>query len=162
MQSQGLCCDPLSRLQHHVLPSHAARISHVSPGHRLSLRACSCGDPAGTRKVFAWCKALYWPQCVREQDFPSCPLCPAQSFSRRDTATSHWLTEVGACPQTRGRYLGRASGPSSCKNWDGFGAELVLGFIARAEAVFMFLRSLWTQLKSIKQVEATQKIRLYV
>lgn len=39
MQSQGLCCDPLTRLQHHVLPSHAARISHVSPGHRLSRHA---------------------------------------------------------------------------------------------------------------------------
>lgn len=94
---------------------------------------------------------------IGEQDFPSCPPCSAQSFSRRDTATSHWLTEVGAHPQPHGRYLGRASGPSSlpsrgtdlgvgqlsCKNWDVFGAELVLWFIfARAEAVFTFLRSL--------------------
>lgn len=57
-----------------------------------------CEYPSGTRKVFVCCKALHWPQSVREQDFPTCPLCPAQSFSRRDTATSHWLAEGGSCP----------------------------------------------------------------
>lgn len=78
-------------------------------------------------------------------------LFPAASLHRHGRGT--WAGLQGHAPYPDMEQL-PGMGQHSCKNWDGFGAELISWLVfVRAEAVFLFAWRLQTQLKCIKQLK---------